>query len=204
MVSGCGAGAGGGAGGYRRVVDGNQVKNQEDRSLSGKGGEASAWTTVILGPLSADTYTLTIPKGGAGGQTTPQGVRGSVKAAAAGGVSEFSGADIVQRFPGGAASSRVEGPTDANPPATAGLNSVFGKETGEAAGASDKNGSDASGACAGGGGAGNPLSARGDRMGGNGGPGMIVVYPLPDMKRLFEVLVKVNPPIPAPIDNKNP
>jgi hypothetical protein len=127
---------------------------------SGAGGRASHPQMVLAGPLISSSYTIVI---GAGG-----------KSGASGGDTTFQDLQLTFRFAGG-----VSGSEGGN---AAGENSSYGPG-GTAAPGPGKPGGDAVARCAGGGGGGE-LSDGNVPEGGLGGPGYLVVYPLPEAAKL--------------------
>ena len=132
----------------------------------GTGGQAGPTKMVLAGPFASDTYTITIGTGGISG--------------APGGETLFSGAEQTVHFPGGAPSvTQIQ----QSPPYPDHLDSLTGQDSmygpGGLAGPPNTKGGDAKGFCAGGGGGGYPQGGTAVFPEGSGGPGYLILYPLP-------------------------
>ena len=149
-----------GCGGGGGGTSGTQVPAGESVSdVPGLGGGAAPTVTLVL-TVKSDTYTIKVGGGGPGNN------------AGADTTFKGSGNDVNVALPGGAA-GMGPGQTGSRSPFAAGGTGGAGRAPGNPAG----------GPCAGGGGAALP-----GVNGGAGGPGFVVVYPLPDLARFSRVL----------------
>ena len=177
IIAGCGGGGGGGTGGGVA-----KLGNQNLNGAFGQGGKSGLWTTIFLGPLNADVYSVLIGKGGAGGTFKDAQ---HLTYARKGDETVFSGPDANIIFSSGDSgrSSLVT--------STSGEDSMIKIHSGGESGGMFKNGSNATEDCAGGGGAGE-FKGGGAKVGGKGGNGNIVIYPLPDFGQVFNLMTKLN------------
>ena len=164
LLWGCGGGGGGGRGEFEWGP--STVVAPE----GGTGGGATIPTMKFAGPLTADSYTITVGRGGGSnqdGQATSFGAQGAQQTTYifAGGVAGHFNRD--------------------NGTSSAGQSSEYGP--GGSAGAPGSNGGSAIAFCAGGGGGGQPIWDGKRKLkkiddphpGGGGGPGYFVLYVLP-------------------------
>ena len=181
-VLGCGGGGGGYAG---SAVEGVNIEG-------GLGGKAAPYTSYLVGPLSADVYTITLGQGGKRGRSTGRTMREAPKR---GGESKFEGGGLKIVFPGGRPAADTGNPDDKESDSYRGLageDGPFGVGTGGPAtvpfqtihpghpysGLGRQNGSPGR-LCAGGGGSGGDMSKKqkNSSYGGRGGHGRVVVIP---------------------------
>lgn len=188
LVSGCGGG-GGGTGRYFGSSPIPGVASAATRN--GLGGFASE-EHLHLVKVTADAYTIVIGGGGAGG-TNPNTLNDGVSSTGkAGGNTTFAGSDVSLTFSGGGSRS-LFAPTQ-NVPSdyffgvdnfdrTDGEGSSRGPG-GRGAKANNESGTAAVIPCTGGGGA----ARQAGLSGGQGAPGFLTVFPLPDIARFARVL----------------
>lgn len=131
---------------------------------AGKGGRSAPPQTILIGPLTDDVYTIRIYRGGSRATT-------------------LQGTGLALNLSPGVPGAKRDDPEEYV--ATAGDASIFGP--GGPAAPPEKRaprwggvGGDAQAPCAGGGG--------GYDGGGRGGPGRLLIYPLPDLDRVFRIL----------------
>lgn len=186
LIAACGGGGGGAAGGTFTRQRESDPASQQGTAFPGSGGGAAEWRTILVGPLTGDTYKIEIGRGGLGGQAATNKIG---REPAVGSSSTFSGPDLRVAFAGGHAGGLAKpAPTIYAPakPGDSGASSMYG--AGGAEGAPDSSGANARSICAGGGGSGQRKAAHPSLVGGNGGSGMMILYPLPNLGRVFEVL----------------
>lgn len=155
LISGCGAGG-----------DGASSTPNGIFVAGGQGGRAANYTTVLVGPLTADRYQVSVKRGGAA-------------------ASVIVGDDLNLVFAGG---NGIEAALAAVFDGSDGAGSIFG--AGGAGGKAGKPGGQTMVACAGGGGGGGQVA----KPGGRGGAGRVVIFPVPDLERLFDVMGKLGVP----------
>jgi hypothetical protein len=154
---------GGGGGGQGARQDVKQPITDPPVYITiGGTGGRTGELTTLIGPLNADVYEIRVGKGGPPGGS---------------GVESAISADDLQLTVKGGASAYDGGDIRGSD----GAGSKGGDPGGDR-----MNGGDAKGPCAGGGGTGFLAT------GGSGGPGMVEIYPLPDLARLFKILATMS------------
>ena len=165
LMTGCGGGGGGGPGSRISGIGGGP--------MGGAQGGASRVETHLAGPLTASSYQVLIGRGGEGGE--------------AGKMTEIIGTDFHFSFEGGdRGTARDSGPRAAEQ----GEASPYGP--GGIGGLARKQGEDSSSPCAGGGGGGGKRDLADQPLGGRGGDGRLIIYPLPDVQRMLDYMSTID------------